>query len=103
MTRLLSADETRSRLADLNAEGSGAWRIDGARLSRSYRFSGFAEAFGFMAEVALHAERADHHPEWQNVYNRVEVQLTTHDAGGLTDKDFALARAMERVNRQRSV
>lgn len=102
MTRLLSVEETRNRLAELNTEGSGGWRIDGTRLSRSYRFAGFAEAFGFMAEVALHAERADHHPEWQNVYNRVDVQLTTHDAGGLTDRDFALATVMERVNRQRS-
>jgi 4a-hydroxytetrahydrobiopterin dehydratase len=102
MTRLLSPEETMHRLAELNAAGGAAWRIEDARLARTFRFAGFAEAFGFMAEIALHAERADHHPEWLNVYNRVDVQLTTHDAGGITEKDFALASVMERVSRQRS-
>ena len=60
-------------------------------ISRSFRFAGFTEAFAFMTAVALEAERADHHPEWSNVWNRVDVTLTTHSAGGLTAKDFALA------------
>ena len=66
-------------------------------LVRVFKFRGFAEAFGFMAEVALAAERMDHHPEWFNVYNRVEVLLATHDAGGVTEKDVALAMAMDRA------
>jgi 4a-hydroxytetrahydrobiopterin dehydratase len=64
---------------------------------KSYRFKDFAEAFGFMAQVALAAERMDHHPEWFNVYNRVEALLATHDAGGVTEKDVALAQVMDRA------
>jgi 4a-hydroxytetrahydrobiopterin dehydratase len=60
-------------------------------IEREFRFADFRAAFAFMTRVALAAERADHHPEWSNVYNRVTVRLTTHDAGGLTDNDFALA------------
>ena len=66
-------------------------------LVRTYRFRGFAQAFGFMAEVALVAERMDHHPEWFNVYNRVDVLLATHDANGVTEKDVELAMAMDRA------
>ena len=61
---------------------------DGKALERSFRFKDFAQAFGFMAQMALVSEKADHHPEWFNVYNRVEVRLTTHDAGGLTARDL---------------
>ena len=64
-------------------------------ISKMLRFRDFNEAFGFMARVALYAERADHHPEWFNVYNRVEVTLTTHDAGGVSEKDVALARFID--------
>lgn len=73
------------------------WNADLARpaLSKTFRFRNFAEAFGFMAEIALVAEKADHHPEWFNVYNRVEVTLTTHDAGGLSARDAAMAKAMD--------
>lgn len=66
-------------------------------LKKNYRFTDFAEAFGFMATVALIAEKADHHPEWFNVYNRVEVTLTTHDANGLSMRDVHLAGAMDAV------
>lgn len=62
---------------------------------KTYRFADFNAAFGFMARVALVAEKMDHHPEWSNVYNRVEVVLTTHDAGGVTQKDIDLARFMD--------
>jgi 4a-hydroxytetrahydrobiopterin dehydratase len=68
-----------------------ALREDGLAITRTFRFTDFAEAFGFMARVAIHAERTDHHPEWFNVYNRVEVTLTTHDAGGLSTRDVTLA------------
>ena len=66
-------------------------------IARSFRFKDFSAAFGFMARAALEAEKADHHPEWFNVYNRVDVTLATHDAGGLTAKDIALAHAMDEI------
>lgn len=72
-----------------------AWSIEENKLHREYRFADFTAAFGFMTRVALKAEKADHHPEWFNVYNRVVVTLATHDAGGITEKDLALARQME--------
>jgi 4a-hydroxytetrahydrobiopterin dehydratase len=72
-----------------------ALREDGAAIMRTFRFGDFAEAFGFMTRVAILAEKADHHPEWFNVYNRVEITLTTHDAGGLSARDVALAGAIE--------
>ena len=66
-------------------------------IAKTFRFADFSAAFGFMARVALAAEKMDHHPEWFNVYNRVEVTLSTHDAGGLTDRDIRLAAAMDRL------
>ncbi len=71
------------------------WRLRNGKLYRQFAFPDFVAAFGFMSRAALLAEKADHHPEWSNVYNRVEVYLTTHDAGGITARDFALARAMQ--------
>ena len=67
--------------------------VDG--IERRYNFADFTSAFAFMARVALLAEKADHHPEWSNVYNKVDIRLTTHDAGGLSARDFALARAID--------
>jgi 4a-hydroxytetrahydrobiopterin dehydratase len=64
-------------------------------ITKSYKFNDFNEAFAFMTRVALAAEKADHHPEWFNVYNRVEVTLSTHDAGGVSKKDIALAQFMD--------
>jgi 4a-hydroxytetrahydrobiopterin dehydratase len=64
-------------------------------IAKTFKFKDFSEAFAFMARVALKAEQMDHHPEWSNVYNRVEVVLTTHDANGLTQRDIDLARAMD--------
>ena len=74
-----------------------AWTVENGKLHREYKFRSFVQAFGFMVQVALLAERAAHHPEWCNVYNRVVVDLTTHDAGGITRKDLELARQMEQV------
>ena len=71
------------------------WTIDGEHLKRSFRFADFSQAFAFMTRVALLAESHDHHPEWFNVYNRVDITMTTHDAGGLTEKDIAFARAAD--------
>lgn len=75
----------------------GDWSpVDGRDAAkRSFKFADFNEAFAFMARVALAAEKADHHPEWFNVYNRVDVVLTTHDAGGLSERDVSLARFIE--------
>ena len=71
-------------------------RVDGRdAIARSVRFGDFNQAFGFMCRVALMAEKLDHHPEWFNVYNRVDITLSTHDAGGLTEKDLALARFID--------
>ena len=73
------------------------WDHDEARdaITRTIQFADFVEAFGFMTQVALMAEKADHHPEWKNVYNRVEILLTTHDAGGLSPRDIELAEAID--------
>ncbi len=75
----------------------GEWDYDEARdaLARRFVFADFVEAFGFMTRVAMLAEKADHHPEWSNVYNRVDIVLTTHDAGGLSARDVALAEAID--------
>ena len=77
--------------------GFEQWQHDAARgaMRRTFRFADFAQAFGFMTQVALAAEKADHHPEWTNVYNRVDITLTTHDAGGLSQRDFDLARKID--------
>ena len=64
-------------------------------ITRTYQFKSFSQAWGFMSRVALYAEKEDHHPEWTNVYGRVDVTLSTHTAGGVTEKDVALARKME--------
>ncbi|TCT11701.1 pterin-4-alpha-carbinolamine dehydratase [Tepidamorphus gemmatus] len=79
--------------------GLPEWREAAGRdaIERTYRFKDFNEAFGFMARVALVAEKMDHHPEWRNVYRTVEVMLSTHDAGGVTERDVALARAMDAI------
>jgi len=75
------------------------WRLAADRdaLVRSFKFTDFVEAFGFMTRVALLAEKADHHPEWSNVYNRVEILLTTHDCDGLSQRDLDLARKIDRL------
>jgi len=87
------SDEDRAEALDTLDE----WDYDEARdaITRTFTFADFSEAFGFMARVALLAEKADHHPEWSNVWNRVDIALTTHDAGGLSHKDVALAEAIE--------
>ncbi|MHA6722042.1 4a-hydroxytetrahydrobiopterin dehydratase [Sphingomonas sp. RS2018] len=73
------------------------WDYDDARdaIGRSFTFENFSEAFAFMTQVALLAEKADHHPEWSNVYNRVDIVLTTHDAGGLSSRDVDLANKID--------
>ncbi len=72
-----------------------AWTRDGDRIRRRFEFPDFVEAFGFMTRVALAAERANHHPDWSNVYRSVDIALSTHDVGGLSDRDFALAKEID--------
>jgi 4a-hydroxytetrahydrobiopterin dehydratase len=93
MVTKLSAADRATALA-----GLAGWReVEGRdAIAKTFTFKDFSEAFGFMTRVALAAEKTDHHPEWRNVYRTVEVVLTTHDAGGLTSRDIALAQAMDR-------
>jgi len=92
VTALLSEAEREAALAALPG---WTWDANRNAITKTFRFAEFRTAFGFMTEVALAAERADHHPEWSNVWNRVDILLTTHSANGLTDKDTALAREIE--------
>lgn len=74
-----------------------AWAFKDNGIEKEFVHSDFVAAFGFMASVAILAEKVNHHPEWSNVYNKVHIRLTTHDAGGLTDKDLDLAKAIENL------
>lgn len=94
MATLLNDRERDAALADLDG---WSYRADDKAIVRKLKFGDFNAAFGFMARVALLAEKADHHPEWSNVWNRVNIALTTHDAGGLTQKDIDLARAIDKL------
>ena len=92
MIEQLSEEERADALDELDE-----WDYDEARdaITRSFTFTDFVEAFGFMTRVALLAEKADHHPEWSNVWNRVDILLTTHDAGGLSARDVEMATAID--------
>ena len=85
-----------AELARALAELPG-WGLTAGKLHREYRFADFSAAFGFMTRAALEAERANHHPEWSNVWNRVVVDLTTHDSGGITASDVELAKRMNAI------
>ena len=85
------------RTAALTHLPGWALSADGLAITRAFRFADFSQAFAFMTRVALLAEKADHHPEWSNVYNRVEITLTTHDAGGLSKRDVAMAEAIDKI------
>lgn len=91
----LAAADIDLQLASLNADLPDPWRDEDGALGKTFRFTDFSHAFAFMTRVALAAERMDHHPDWRNVWNRVEVRLSTHDAGGITDRDFRLAEVMQ--------
>lgn len=79
------------------AQNLDGWTGGDDFITRVFKFDDFVSAFGFMTQIAIHAEKANHHPEWFNVYNRVDVTLTTHDAGGVTDKDVKLAEIMNKL------
>jgi len=94
MAQKLNAETRKNALARL----AGWSEVDGRdAITKKFVFKDFNEAFGFMTRSALVAEKLDHHPEWFNVYNQVEVTLATHDAGGVTDRDLELATAMDRI------
>jgi 4a-hydroxytetrahydrobiopterin dehydratase len=90
----LSTSERDEALANL-----AGWSFDADRngIAKSFKFGGFGEAFAFMTRVALEAEKADHHPEWSNVWNRVDILLSTHSEGGVTEKDIALATEIGKI------
>ena len=91
----------RTKLSDAEIQNElltlPGWSLAAAKLHREYSFADFVAAFGFMAKVALVAERLNHHPEWFNVYRKVTIDLATHDAGGITAVDFTLAREIEKL------
>ncbi|MCA9836435.1 MAG: 4a-hydroxytetrahydrobiopterin dehydratase [Trueperaceae bacterium] len=89
MAKLLSKDEIDKELKSLTD-----WSVKDQKLYRKFTFGNFVEAFGFMTKVALEAEKKNHHPEWSNVYKTVEINLTTHDVGGLSDLDVELAKVI---------
>jgi 4a-hydroxytetrahydrobiopterin dehydratase len=92
MSSKLSASNLEAAVKDLSG-----WTVIDAKLHKEYKFADFVHAFGFMATSAIAIEKADHHPEWSNVYNKVTVDLTTHDAGGITAKDVTLAKLLDSV------
>lgn len=96
MTEALSHEARQTHLQDLDAAG---WVHDPERdaIQKTFTFKNFVEAFGFMTQAALHAEKMNHHPEWFNVYKTVKVTLTTHDVGGLSELDVKLAQIMDRL------
>jgi 4a-hydroxytetrahydrobiopterin dehydratase len=90
--RKFSGRELKEALDDLTG-----WTVVAGKLHKEYKFADFIHAFGFMATAALAIEKMEHHPEWFNVYNRVAVDLTTHDAGGITSKDAELAKTLDEI------
>lgn len=88
----LTDEQLKGELKSLNG-----WTIQNGKLHKEITFGDFVQAFSFMTKVALHAEKMNHHPEWFNVYNRVTIDLMTHDAGGITSNDVELARFIESV------
>ena len=74
-----------------------SWKIENKSINKEFKFNNFIDAFGFMCKVALLSEKMDHHPNWQNIYNKVKIELTTHDKGGITSNDIKLAESIEKL------
>ena len=89
----LNEQEIQDRMKDIDS----VWLLKGKFIHREILFKDFIQAFSFMTSVAIIAEKSNHHPNWKNVYNKVNIALNTHDADGLTDKDFRLAREIDRI------
>lgn len=88
----LADERIREELSKLNG-----WNIKDGKLVKSFKFASFVKAFGFMTQVAIEAEKMNHHPDWRNVYNNVEVNLVTHDASAITTQDFKLAKIIDTI------
>ena len=99
MSTLLTREQIQDNLETLNEglEENERWALSDNAIEKTFTFKSFIRAFGWMSQIAIWAEKLKHHPEWFNVYNRVEVKLTTHDVGGLSELDFKLATKMESV------
>ncbi len=93
MTEKLEGKQLNERLTTLDG-----WTLRDGKLHRELKFSNFSAAFGFMTSAAIEAEKMNHHPEWFNVYNKVVVDLTTHEVGGISERDFALAERMNELS-----
>jgi len=89
----LNEKEIQDRMKDIDS----VWLLNGKFIHREILFKDFIQAFSFMTSVAIIAEKSNHHPNWKNVYNKVDIDLNTHDADGLTDKDFRLAREIDQI------
>lgn len=90
--RKLSETEIGKQLSEIIG-----WRLENGKLHKTIEFASFVQAFGFMTQVAMEAEKMNHHPEWHNVYNKVSIDLVTHDVGGISDYDFRLARVIDAI------
>ena len=82
---------------DYFIEKNPSWMIDNKTIKKEFKFHSFIDAFGFISKVALLSEKMDHHPDWQNTYNKVKINLTTHDKGGITEKDIKLAESIDKL------
>ena len=91
MVKAITIDKVATELSSRNLN----WTINNNGIEKEFKFANFIEAFGFMSQVALLAEKQNHHPEWFNVYNKVQIRLSTHDVGGISQKDFDLAESID--------
>jgi 4a-hydroxytetrahydrobiopterin dehydratase len=90
--RKLSESEMQQEVSGLDG-----WKVVGGKVNKTFEFGDFVQAFGFMTRVAMEAEKMNHHPEWFNVYNRVRIDLVTHDLGGISNYDIKLAKIIDRI------
>ncbi|MBL4820406.1 MAG: 4a-hydroxytetrahydrobiopterin dehydratase [Gammaproteobacteria bacterium] len=97
MVKKLNDEEASDQLDNLNLSLSSPWQLEKEKLVKRFEFKDFIEAFSFMTSVAIIAEKLGHHPEWFNVYNKVKIELTTHEAQGISMRDFGLAEKIENV------
>ena len=95
--KAMTPQQLQNALGVLNESPAKPWTVRDGKLHKEFLFADFISAFGFMTSVAIHAEKVDHHPDWSNVYNRVTVDLVTHQVGGVTVRDFSLAKTMDEV------
>lgn len=95
----LTTEQLEQELADINAslEAEKQWQLVDGKLHKEYVFKNFIQAFGFMTQVAIHAEKLIHHPEWSNVWNKVVIDLVTHDVDGISDLDIKMIKRMEKL------